>query len=209
METNGVLCTPELAGLLASAKNRFVCVSLDGADAETHEWVRGVKGSFDAAKEGIRNLVQAGILPQVIMSLMRRNRGQMEALVRLAESLGAGSVKFNVVQPMGRGEKMHETGETLTVEELVETEAWVENVLSSFARFPLFFSHPAAFRPMGKIFGQGQGCGACGVSGSWACCRTAPTSSAASAKRCPNWSSATPPGTPWRPSGATPRSSAP
>ena len=39
METNGVLCTPELAGLLASAKNRFVSASLDGADAETHEWV--------------------------------------------------------------------------------------------------------------------------------------------------------------------------
>ena len=61
----------------------------------------------------MRNLVDAGFRPQVIMSLLRRNRGQMEELVRLAESLGAGSVKFNMVQPTARGERLHEAGETL------------------------------------------------------------------------------------------------
>ena len=33
VETNGVLCTPELAQELRSCKNTFVSVSLDGADA--------------------------------------------------------------------------------------------------------------------------------------------------------------------------------
>jgi MoaA/NifB/PqqE/SkfB family radical SAM enzyme len=43
VETNGVLCTPELAAKLkATSKNPFVSVSLDGADAETHEWMRGL-----------------------------------------------------------------------------------------------------------------------------------------------------------------------
>jgi len=107
VETNGVLCTPELSRGMASCKNPFVSVSLDGADAKTHEWIRGVDGCFDAALKGFRNLVAAGFAPQIIMTVMRRNKDQMEAIVRLAESLGAGSVKFNIMQPTARGEKMH------------------------------------------------------------------------------------------------------
>ena len=64
VETNGVLCTAELAEKMAACKDPFVSVSLDGADAETHEWVRGVPGCFDEAMEGIRNLVEARIKPQ-------------------------------------------------------------------------------------------------------------------------------------------------
>ncbi len=139
-------------------------MSLDGADADTHEWVRGVEGSFDAALQGIRNLVAAGIRPQVIMTLMRKNVDQIEAVVRLAESLGASSVKFNIVQPTARGVKMHQAGETLTIEELVNLGDWVENVLSYYRDIPLYYSHPAAFRPLGNMFGRkGVGCGICGI----------------------------------------------
>jgi SynChlorMet cassette radical SAM/SPASM protein ScmF len=166
VETNGVLCTPELVSKIASCKNPFVSVSLDGADAETHEWVRGVPGCFEAALEGTRVLVQAGFKPQVIMSLMRRNKDQMEAVVRLAERLGAGSVKFNMVQPTARGEQMQEAGETLTVEELIEIGQWVEDSLSASTPLRIIYSHPVAFRPLGKIFGgNGAGWGSCGVLG--------------------------------------------
>jgi SynChlorMet cassette radical SAM/SPASM protein ScmF len=153
LETNGVLCTPELAREISAGREPFVSVSLDGATAGTHEWVRGVPGSFDAAVRGIRNLVAAGVRPQVIMTIMRRNQGEMEPLVRLAERLGASSVKFNVIQPTARGEKMHEAGEALTVRELVELGDWVENFLSTETSLLVYFSHPAAFRPLGKMFG--------------------------------------------------------
>ena len=90
VETNGTLCTPALAARIAGAGRPFVSVSLDGADAATHEWVRGVPGSFALALQGIRNLVAAGIRPQIIMSLMRQNAGQVTDLVRLAEETGRG-----------------------------------------------------------------------------------------------------------------------
>ncbi|NPV05518.1 MAG: SynChlorMet cassette radical SAM/SPASM protein ScmF [Syntrophaceae bacterium] len=166
METNGVLCTPELARELVRSGMFHVSVSLDGADAETHEWVRGVKGCFDAALQGIRNLVTAGARPQVIMTLMRRNAGQIEAVVRLAESVGASSVKFNIVQPTARGVKMHEAGETLPIHEIVRIGSWVEDELSAGTKLRLFYSHPVAFRPLGKIYGrEGSGCGVCGIHG--------------------------------------------
>jgi SynChlorMet cassette radical SAM/SPASM protein ScmF len=86
VETNGVLCTPELAEEMASCRHPFVSVSLDGVKAETHEWVRGVEGCFEATIKGIQNLVNAGFKPQIIMTIMRQNRDQIEAMVRLAES---------------------------------------------------------------------------------------------------------------------------
>lgn len=166
VETNGVLCTPGLAKKMKACKGPFVSVSLDGAEPETHEWVRGVEGCFDAALEGFRNLVKVGFRPQLIMSVMRRNKEQMEATVRLAESLGAGSVKFNLVQPTARGEIMHEAGETLAIEELIELGKWVENELSASTNIRIFYSHPAAFKPLGRMFGeQGTGCGVCGIFG--------------------------------------------
>ena len=166
VETNGLLCTEGLAQKMAACKNPFVAVSLDAADAETHEWVRGVSGSFEAAKEGLRNLVEADLRPQVIMTLMAGNKDQMEAVVHLAELLGCGSVKFNILQPIARGERMHEEGQTLGIEELVEVGEWVENVLSSSTNLRLYYSHPLAFRPLSKMFrDKGDGCGVCGILG--------------------------------------------
>lgn len=166
IETNGVLCTPEIARQIGEFQNPFVSVSLDGAYAETHEWVRGVSGCFEAALEGIGNLVTSGINPQVIMCIMRCNKDQMEPMVRLAESVGAESVKFNIIQPTARGEKLHESGDTLAIEELVELGSWVENSLSDSTLLPLYYDHPAAFRPMSKMFGdRGDGCSKCGILG--------------------------------------------
>jgi SynChlorMet cassette radical SAM/SPASM protein ScmF len=166
VETNGVLCTPGLAKKMKACKNSFVSVSLDGANAETHEWVRGVEGCFDEALDGVRNLVKVGFRPQIIMSIMKHNKSEMEPLVRLAESLGAGSVKFNLVQPTARGEKMHETGETLTIQELVELGEWVENTLTKTTNLRVVYSHPAAFKPLSRMFGDGgDGCGVCGIFG--------------------------------------------
>lgn len=166
IETNGVLCTPELAAQIASVKHISISVSLDGSDAATHEWVRGVPGSFDAALRGIANLSAAGLKPQIIMSVMRHNRSQMKALVELAEGLGAGSVKFNIVMPTERGEMMHETGETLTIQELVATGLWVEQELAPTTRLRVVYHQPPAFRPLGSLFGeQGGGCSTCGIKG--------------------------------------------
>lgn len=166
VETNGVLCTQALARDLVRSRLWHISVSLDGADAETHEWVRGVEGCFGHAVKGVKNLVEAGIRPQLIMSLMRRNVGQIEPFVRMAESLGASSVKFNVVQPTARGEKMHERGETLGIGELIALGRWIEKDLARSSRIRLFFSYPAAFRTLGSLFGRGgDGCCVCGIKG--------------------------------------------
>lgn len=164
IETNGLLLTKELAEQIARSPRRFISVSLDGADAETHEWVRGVSGSFDASCQAVRVLADAGLRPQVIFSVMEHNARQAEAMVRLAEELGAASLKYNIVQPTARGEKLHEMHETLDVAALIALGRRVEMELAPASPVKLYYDYPMAFRPLSRMF-HGVGNGACGIRG--------------------------------------------
>jgi SynChlorMet cassette radical SAM/SPASM protein ScmF len=85
-------------------------------------------------------------------------------MVKLAESMGAHSVKFNVVQPMGRGEGLHRECETIPIQELVAIGKWVENELAFATSMPIFYDHPLAFRPMSRMFGEcAYGCSQCKI----------------------------------------------
>jgi len=164
IETNGVLCTSKLAKEIASFNNKFVAISLDGANAETHEWIRGIDGCFHKSIAGINNLVQAGIKPQLIFTIMKHNRSQLEEFIVLAEKLGASSIKFNLVQPTGRGEKISNEGESLQIEELIELGKYVNSKLAPNTKLKLYYDLPAAFRPLSIMFGQkGNGFASCGI----------------------------------------------
>lgn len=165
IETNGVKCTPNLVEKIAKAKRPFVSVSLDGDNATTHEWVRGVEGSFEAALQGVRNLVKGGIRPQIIMSIMKYNRDQMESVVRLAERENAESVKFNIVTPTARGEQLHAEGQNIGIEELIEIGKWIENELTLSTKLRIAHSHPIAFMPLRKAFKPMGRCGIFGIMG--------------------------------------------
>jgi SynChlorMet cassette radical SAM/SPASM protein ScmF len=105
METNGTLIDDIMAKYLKTKVNfSFVSVSLDGHNSEIHEKIRSVTGCFQKTMNGISALVKAGIKPQVICSIYQGNSREIENFVQLAETLGCGSVKFNLIQKMGRGD---------------------------------------------------------------------------------------------------------
>jgi SynChlorMet cassette radical SAM/SPASM protein ScmF len=162
VETNGVLMTPALAAAISGFPERMVSVSLDGADASTHDAVRGSRGAFDGACRAVRLLSEAGTPPQVIFSVMRSNADQAEAVVRLAERMGASSVKFNIVQPTARGERLHEADETLSIGELLALGRYVDGELAGTTKRKLYFDYPWAFRPLSRI-GKGEVSGRCGI----------------------------------------------
>ncbi|MFH1727255.1 MAG: SynChlorMet cassette radical SAM/SPASM protein ScmF [Pseudomonadota bacterium] len=166
METNGVSVTEPLAKKIRQLKRPFVSVSLDGAKAETNEWVRGVKGCFDKSVEGIKILVKENLNPQIIMSIMEHNKHEIEDLVSFAADLKASSVKFNIVQPTERGKAMHEQGQTLGIEKLIEIGKWVEQDLAKKYQMRLHYSHPMAFKSLSAMFGdRSTGTGICGIFG--------------------------------------------
>jgi SynChlorMet cassette radical SAM/SPASM protein ScmF len=164
METNGLEVTAELAARLAAAGVDFVSVSLDGATPETHDAVRGVRGAHARALAGARHLVAAGLSTQFIMSAMRGNAHELEAVVALAAELGVGSVKVNFIQPTLRGADVYAAGEGLTIEEHLALYARVRDELRPRYALPIYVGVPAAFRPLGEYLGE-DGADACGIRG--------------------------------------------
>ncbi len=163
LETNGTLLDAPLARAIARCRTPHVAISIDASDARTHDRVRGVPGSFARARAGLRHLVAAGIRPQLICSVLRCTRSHLARIVRWAERHGVGSVKFNVIQPAERGRALHTAGAVPGIRALVATGAWMEQHLIPQSRIPVFFHHPAAFRPLGRMFNDGGNCSTCGI----------------------------------------------
>jgi SynChlorMet cassette radical SAM/SPASM protein ScmF len=162
VETNGLEMTGRLARTMSRNGVWHVAVSLDGAVPRTHDSIRGVKGAHRRALKGIANLTAAGYRPQIIMTLMRKNAGELEDMLALAEGVGASSVKFNIVQPTLRGDNLHATGEALTVGELLEINKRLARELRGRHRIKIFMDVPMAFRSLKTIL-DGDGCCVCGI----------------------------------------------
>ena len=75
METNGTHCSAEIAASLGGFADVSVSVSLDGADAETHDVIRGKAGCFEETLAGIGHLVKNGIRPQIILTVNGAQQG--------------------------------------------------------------------------------------------------------------------------------------
>lgn len=164
IETNATLITPDIAQHLKDKSTlRHISVSIDGCRSGSHDAFRGVAGSFDKAVAGIKMLVEVGFKPQVIMSLHVGNVNEIEELVQQAEVWGAGSVKFNLIQPSGRGEQMTGRGQVLDVAHLVRIGEWLEHDLQKQVSIPLHYGWPMIFHSLDRLLRQGSD--ACGIFG--------------------------------------------
>ena len=164
IETNGMLITSDFIKRAEIAPDLLFAISLDGATPEVHDKIRGVRGAFAATIKGIQRLVEIGVYPQLIMTLMRANVKQLDDFVTLAENIGAGSVGINILQPIERGRLLYKQDMALTIEELVSIGQYVENELLPRAKIPVYYGHPPAFRPLHNLFdSKNGGLSSCGI----------------------------------------------
>jgi radical SAM protein with 4Fe4S-binding SPASM domain len=103
LSTNGTLITPEVARDLTNAGVEYAGVSLDGASPETHDRLRGMPGSFDAAVRGLKNCIAASLKCGVRVTVTRDNYAEVPALIDLALSLGVPRFCVYWLVPCGRG----------------------------------------------------------------------------------------------------------
>ena len=164
IETNGMRVTQELASLLRECDVTAVSVSLDGGTAATHDAVRNVSGGFKQTLTGIENLVSSGYRPEVIMSLMRANIGELEVLLDLAAEIGAGAVKLNIVQPTLRGAALYAENDALSIWEILQLNQRLQDQLQPRYQLPISLDVPMAFRPLGSLAGDRR-LGSCGILG--------------------------------------------
>ncbi len=103
LATNGTLVTPSVARQILDARIKRVGVSIDGADAATHDQFRQVPGAFDGAIQGIQNLKTLGLYVQINTSVTTHNAGQLPALLELMLRLKVDAWHLFLLVPVGCG----------------------------------------------------------------------------------------------------------
>jgi radical SAM protein with 4Fe4S-binding SPASM domain len=101
--TNGTLVTKEVARKIVDSGVRRVSISLDGADAATHDTFRGIPGAFEAAIYGLRNLKELGMSVQINTTIARHNSKQLPGVLDLAREIGADALHTFLLVPVGCG----------------------------------------------------------------------------------------------------------
>lgn len=105
LATNGTLIDRALAQAIKDAGVRRVSLSLDGADAATHDLFRG-PGAFDRALAGLAHLRAVGLPVQINTTIARHNLHQLDQTWQLAKSLGAVALHLFLLVPVGCGQEI-------------------------------------------------------------------------------------------------------
>ncbi|MDO5112871.1 MAG: TIGR04053 family radical SAM/SPASM domain-containing protein [Planctomycetia bacterium] len=97
------LATREAFEKAKTAGVQAIGISLDGADAPTHDAFRGLEGSFARTMEMLEYAYDLNLPVQVNTSITRRNFHQIDAIAELLENQGIAMWSVFFLVPVGRG----------------------------------------------------------------------------------------------------------
>jgi AdoMet-dependent heme synthase len=100
--------TREMARKMHEVDAKTVSISLDGADAATHEGVRQIDGHFAETETAVRMLVDERHMVQINTTVMRRNVEQLADLAALVAGWGADIWEVFFLIRVGRGSELEE-----------------------------------------------------------------------------------------------------
>jgi len=100
--SNGTLIDEAVARSMLDAGVMAVAISVDGADALTHDSFRGVNGAFEQTLRGIEACRNAGLPFQLNMVVKKDNLSQLEDMLRLAVDSGANAAEVFELVAAGR-----------------------------------------------------------------------------------------------------------
>ena len=104
LATNGTLVNEDTCRQIKTADIKMVSLSLDGAQAKTHDNFRNQAGAFDGTMRAIELFNRHDIPFLVNSSLTLRNKDEVPDIFKLVKSLGATAWYMFMIVPTGRGE---------------------------------------------------------------------------------------------------------
>lgn len=103
MVTNGYGLTKEKLTSLLTAGLRSITISLDGLDAETHDWFRGKNGSYERAIKAISYVASTpDLVYDVVTCVNKRTIVDLEKMKKMLISLGVTHWRLFTIFPKGR-----------------------------------------------------------------------------------------------------------
>lgn len=99
LSTNGTLVTASIAKKLAKYLTN-VQISVDGPDAETHDYVRG-KGTFDRTMQAIELIKDTGLQVDIRMTICKETMSKVHEFIDLTKKLGLSGAYMRRIIPSG------------------------------------------------------------------------------------------------------------
>jgi heme b synthase len=121
--SNGTLLTREMAAKMKDVPIARVGISIDFPTAEKQDTFRGVPGAFEAAVDGIKNAIGAGLEVQINTTVTTLNVACLDDLLKLALEVGAVAMHPFLLVPTGRGKDLE--AQELPPEEYEHVLHWV------------------------------------------------------------------------------------
>jgi radical SAM protein with 4Fe4S-binding SPASM domain len=103
LATNGTLVNEKRAKRLRDAGLTTASISIDGADAQSHDSLRGVRGAYRGALNGARALKEAGITFQINTTVTNANVTSLPRIYDVVRESGASAWHVFALVPTGRG----------------------------------------------------------------------------------------------------------
>lgn len=122
MAPNGTLVTLEAARRMKEAGIQRISISLDGANAASHDAFRQVPRAFEGALMGIRHAKEADLPFQINTTITASNLRELPRIQELAVKLGAVAHHIFLLVPVGRGKTLQE--QSINAEQYEQTLHW-------------------------------------------------------------------------------------
>jgi len=103
LASNGTLINARMADRISEAGFDRVAVSIDGANAATHDAFRNQAGAFATTIEGLEHLRSRSVSRQINTTVTKHNVAQLDAMHQLVEVLGVDAWHLFMFVPVGCG----------------------------------------------------------------------------------------------------------
>ncbi len=156
LASNASAVSPERVKQLGRYRISAFRISMDAANAELYDALRGQTGAFTAAMQGIAQLRSLGVPIELHTVLMAPNRHELPALVQLAEQVGASKLTLSTLKPAGRAAHQPE----LLPDRAMINRAWQQlTELQAHTRIPLEINGQVPADKKWLFSGFGCNCG--------------------------------------------------
>jgi len=122
--SNGTLIDETMARKMLEAGVMSAAISVDGANAQTHDSFRGINGTFEQTLKGIEACRNTGLPFQFNMVIRKENVTQLNDMLRLALEYGANAAEFFDLVAAGRA-KQECKEQVLSLDERKQAMEWL------------------------------------------------------------------------------------
>ena len=156
--TNGILIKPAIADKIAAVKPVCVELSVYGADAETHDSITQVPGSFTLTMRAVRLLTERNVRCIIKTPVMQENIDQIDTMREMAHEMGISFQYDMTIVPKHTGDlsplKHRPTDNQMLnfLRERVSPESWTLYPHNDNFRFCSIGMNSLTISPYGEIY---------------------------------------------------------